>query len=239
MWLRDSSAQVWPYLPFTKEDNNLQQLIAGVIRRQTQCILLDPYANAFYKDPNKISEWKDDKTTMKPGIHERKWEIDSLCYPIRLAYHYWQLSGDTKPFDESWKKAIESTLKVFREQQRKTGQGSYTFQRTTAWATDGVPLGGYGYPVKPVGLICSMFRPSHDATIFPFLIPSNFFAVVSLKQASEMVRKIHSDEALAASLEKLAQEVDAALKQHAIVNHPVHGNIYAYEVNGFGSYNLM
>jgi meiotically up-regulated gene 157 (Mug157) protein len=102
-----------------------------------------------------------------------------------------------------------------------------------------VPLGGYGYPVKPVGLICSMFRPSDDATIFPFLIPSNFFAVVSLRQAAEMIRSIHRDETLATNMEKLAQEVEAALKQHAIVNHPVHGSIYAYEVNGFGSYNLM
>jgi uncharacterized protein len=239
MWLRDSTAQVWPYLTFIKADAPLQQLIAGVINRQTHCILRDPYANAFYDDEKKVSEWKDDLTTMKPGIHERKWEIDSLCYPIRLAYHYWQLSGDTKPFDESWKKAVESTLKVFREQQRKTGQGSYTFQRTTAWATDGVPLGGYGYPVKPVGLICSMFRPSDDATIYPFLIPSNFFAVVSLKQAATMIRQLAKDNALADELQSLAQEVEGALKEHAIIEHPQYGKIYAYEVNGFGSYNLM
>lgn len=72
-----------------KSDKNLQQLIAGVINRQTKCILKDPYANAFYKDENKVSEWKaSDITTMKPGIHERKWEIDSLCYPIRLAHGY-------------------------------------------------------------------------------------------------------------------------------------------------------
>ncbi len=90
MWLRDSSAQVWPYLPLTKEDGALQQLLAGVINRQTRCILLDPYANAFYKDPNKVSPWSTDLTDMKPGVHERKWEVDSLCYPIRLAHGYWK-----------------------------------------------------------------------------------------------------------------------------------------------------
>lgn len=141
MWLRDSSAQVWPYLPFIKEDKNLQQLIAGVIRRQTQCILLDPYANAFYKDPNKISEWKDDFTQMKPGIHERKWEIDSLCYPIRLAFGYWKLTGDVTVFDSGWREAMRSVVKTFREQQRLEEKGPYTFQRKTSWATDGVPMG--------------------------------------------------------------------------------------------------
>ncbi|MDB5249156.1 MAG: Tat pathway signal protein [Segetibacter sp.] len=239
MWLRDSTAQVWPYLQFIKNDKPLQQLVHGVINRQADCIVLDPYANAFYKDVNKVSEWKSDLTKMQPGIHERKWEIDSLCYPIRLAYRYWKITGDTTPFDANWKKAIEATLKTFREQQRKNGHGPYTFQRRTAWATDGVPLGGYGYPVKPVGLICSMFRPSDDATIFPFLIPSNFFALVSLNQAAEMVRNISKDEKLAVQLQALAGEVDKALQQHAIINHPAYGKIYAYEVNGFGSYNLM
>src|SRR5687768_14280672 len=152
MWLRDSTAQVWPYLQLIKEDAPLQQLIAGVINRQTRCILKDPYANAFFKDENRVSEWKEtDITLMKPGVHERKWEIDSLCYPIRLAYQYWKVTGDTAPFDASWKQAMRLTLQTFREQQRKAGRGPYSFQRKTAWATDGVPLGGYGYPVKPVG----------------------------------------------------------------------------------------
>ena len=102
MWLRDSTAQVWPYLPLMKEDDALRQLIAGVINRQTRCILKDPYANAFYKDEKKISDWKNDVTDMKPGVHERKWEIDSLCFPIRLAYHYWKTTGDTSPFDAAW-----------------------------------------------------------------------------------------------------------------------------------------
>ena len=239
MWLRDSTAQVWPYLSFMKSDAALQNVIAGVINRQTKCILKDPYANAFYDDETKVGEWKNDHTKMQPGIHERKWEIDSLCYPIRLAYHYWKTTNDTTPFNNDWKSAIASTLKVFREQQRKENQGPYSFQRTTSWATDGVPLGGYGYPVKPVGLICSMFRPSDDATIFPFLIPANFFAVVSLKQAAEMITAISKDQALAADLTKLANEVDGALKKYAVVEHPQYGKVYAYEVSGMGSYNLM
>ncbi|HLX68580.1 MAG TPA: glycoside hydrolase family 125 protein, partial [Verrucomicrobiae bacterium] len=97
MWLRDSSAQVWPYLPLLKEDFDLQHLIAGVINRQTRCILKDPYANAFYKNESKVSEWASDFTDMKPGVHERKWEIDSLCYTIRLAHGYWKATGDVAP----------------------------------------------------------------------------------------------------------------------------------------------
>jgi len=239
MWLRDSSAQVWPYLPLIKKDKKLNELIAGVIHRQKKCILLDPYANAFYKDPNKISEWKNDLTKMKPGIHERKWEIDSLCYPIRLAYKYWNISGETSVFDTEWVKTIELTVQTFKEQQRKTNLGPYSFQRTTAWATDGVAMSGYGYPVKPTGLICSLFRPSDDACIYSFHIPANFFAIVSLRQAAEMLHKIHANEPLAKECNELANEVEKAIYKNAIVDHPDFGKIFAYEINGFGSTNLM
>jgi meiotically up-regulated gene 157 (Mug157) protein len=239
MWLRDSTAQVWPYLPFMKKDAKLKDLIAGVINHQVKCILKDPYANAFYNDENKVGEWAHDITKMQPGLHERKWEIDSLCYPVRLAYHYWKQTGDVRPFDTKWQQAVKAILKTFKEQQRKENDGPYSFQRKTAWATDGVPMEGFGYPVKPVGLICSAFRPSDDATVYSFLIPSNFFAVTSLKQASEMMTAIAKDNATANELSALATEVEQALKQHAIITHPKHGQVYAYEVNGFGSYNLM
>jgi meiotically up-regulated gene 157 (Mug157) protein len=239
MWLRDSSAQVWPYLQFVNEDKPLKNLISGVISHQTKCILKDPFANAFYNDPAKVGEWKTDRTKMLPGVHERKWEIDSLCYPIRLAYHYWKKTGDKQPFDADWKKAVESTLSVFKDQQRKTGNGSYQFQRFTNHPTDSLPMSGNGFPVNPVGLICSAFRPSDDATIFQFLIPSNFFAAVSLKQAAEMVKTLHKDESLAADLLALAKEVEDAIQKHAIVNHPKYGKIYAFEIDGFGSAYLM
>ena len=239
MWLRDSSAQVWSYLPFLRRDRALRDMVAGVINRQVKNILKDPYANAFYNDPLKVGEWKEDLTSMLPGIHERKWEIDSLCYPIRLSYRYWQQTKDTSPFDNGWQDAVKLILKTFKEQQRKENNGPYHFQRTTAWATDNLPMQGFGYPVKPVGLICSAFRPSDDATIYSFLVPSNFFAVISLRQAAELFRLIKADSKVADELEELAMEVRQALQKHAIIDHPVHGKIYAYEVNGMGSYNLM
>lgn len=238
MWLRDSSAQVWPYLPLCKEDKNLQQLIKGVINRQVKFIIKDPYANAFYKDENKVSEWKEtDNTDMKPGVHERKWEIDSLCYPIRLAHGYWKTTGDSSIFDKDWHHAMELVIRTFREQQRKNDRGPYTFQRKTYWATDGVPLAGYGYPVKPNGLICSVFRPSDDATIFLYLIPANFFAVVSMKQLAE-ITGVSGNEKIRKEAGELAAEVEAALHRYAVTTYD-NKMLYAYEANGFGSFNLM
>ncbi len=236
MWLRDSTAQVWPYLPLMKSDTKLQQLIAGVINRHTRCIRKDPYANAFYKNETRESHWKSDHTEMRPGVHERKWEVDSLCYPIRLAYHYWKMTGDPAPFDDAWRDAVLATLRTFREQQRKTGKGPYRFQRRTEVQTDTVALGGYGNPCKPVGLIYSIFRPSDDATIFPFLVPSNFFAVVSLRQAAEMLATIKHDPQNANQCRGLADEVERALQEYAIVHHPQAGRVYAYEVDAFGNY---
>jgi len=235
MWLRDSSAQVFPYLSLMKEDAALQQLIAGVIRRQTRCILKDPYANAFYKDETKISEWHEDSTQMKPGVHERKWEIDSLCYPVRLGYHYWKAAGDAAPFGDPWPEAVKRIVQTFTEQQRKTGHGPYHFARRTEVPTDTLAGGGYGLPVNPVGLICSMFRSSDDATIFPFLIPSNFFAVTSLRQAAEMLESIHKEQETSARCRVLADEVEKALGRYAATDHGESGRIFAYEVDGFGN----
>ena len=239
MWLRDSSAQVWPYLQFADSDPKLKNLIAGVINRQTSYVLKDPYANAFYNEADKRGEWTSDATDMLPGVHERKYEIDSLCYPIRLAYNYWKTTGDATPFNADWQQAVKNTLQVFRDQQQKDGSNPYSFQRTTPHATDTRSLRGAGYPVKPVGLICSAFRPSDDATVFSFLIPSNFFAVVSLTQAAEMVEALANDTETASELRALSKEVSAAIQEHAIVEHETYGPIYAFEIDGFGSYLLM
>ncbi|WP_242929062.1 glycoside hydrolase family 125 protein [Pontibacter vulgaris] len=235
MWLRDSSAQVWPYLVLMDKDKPLQSMIAGVINRQTSYILKDPYANAFYNDPSKEGEWAKDLTKMQPGVHERKWEIDSLCYPIRLCYHYWKTSGDADPFDANWAKAMKLVVQTFKEQQRKADKGPYKFQRVTGWQTDTVAGAGYGNPIKPVGLICSTFRPSDDATAYLFLIPSNYFAVTSLRQLAEMSQKLKQDKALATECTALADEVEKALQQFAVSEHLKYGKIHPFEVDGYGN----
>ena len=239
MWLRDSGAQVWPYVQFANDDPELAKLIRGVILRQLKSINLDPYANAFYQDPEKVGEWKSDQTDMKPGVHERKYEIDSECYPIRLAYEYWKVTGDASIFGEAWLKAVDNILAVFREQQHKEGTGSYHFKRQTDRQFDTVGWDGKGHPVNPVGLIASFFRPSDDATVFPFLVPSNFMAVTSLRKASEILTTVNKDKERAQQCTALAAEVEQALKQYAVVNHPKYGKIYAFEVDGFGSHLLM
>jgi meiotically up-regulated gene 157 (Mug157) protein len=238
MWLRDSSAQVYPYVALAKKEQALQTMLAGVINRQTACILIDPYANAFNDGPTG-SEWESDHTDMKKELHERKWEIDSLCYPVRLAHHYWKTTGDESVFDHQWTAAIEATLKTFKEQQRKDGLGRYKFSRTTDRQGDTLLNDGWGSPVNPVGLIVSSFRPSDDATLFGFLIPSNLFAITSLRQAAEIARTVKGNNDLAGRCEALAGEVEAAVNRYGIIEHPVYGKVYAYEVDGFGNYVCM
>lgn len=241
MWLRDSGAQVWPYVQLANSDPQLKAMLAGVIRRQFKCIIIDPYANAFIDphDPNPDHQWMSDATDMKPELHERKWEIDSLCYSLRLAYHYWKVTGDASIFDEEWLQAITNILRTFKEQQRKDGVGPYKFQRKTERQLDTLNNDGLGNPVNPVGLIVSAFRPSDDATTYQFLIPSNFFAVTSLRKAAEILEKVSKNPNQAKECKDLANEVEAALKKYAIYNHPKYGSIYAFEVDGFGNQYLM
>jgi meiotically up-regulated gene 157 (Mug157) protein len=239
MWLRDSSAQVWPYLRFAAEDAPLRMLLEGVIRRQTRCLLIDRYANAFMVDLSATPlPWsRRDKTEMKPGVGERKYELDSMCYPIRLAHGFWKATGSTAPFDSSWKQAMKLVVDTMRVQQRKNGEGPYRFQREAENPTDSL-INGIGSPCNPVGLIASCFRPSDDACMLPFHIPANLFAVTSLRQLAEMSDAELLDAKLAANARSLADEVMQAIETHGVVDTG-EGTIWAYEVDGFGGQVLM
>ena len=129
MWLRDSSAQVWPYLALARKTSGLRALLEGVIRRQTRCILIDPYANAFMANLNAPPlEWsRDDKTDMKPGVGERKYELDSLCYPIRLAHGYWKNTGGTQPFDAQWRDAMRVVIRRCANSSARRAPGRIIF----------------------------------------------------------------------------------------------------------------
>jgi meiotically up-regulated gene 157 (Mug157) protein len=234
MWLRDSTAQITPYLPLARHDKKLKDLIAGVINRQTFCILMDRYANAFSFGAKACPWGVNDKPPLRPELCERKWEIDSLCYPVRLAYAYWKTTGDESCFHDEWKQASRLIVQTFREQQRLKGPGPYSFQRTTDNPIDTPPFNGLGNPTKPVGLIHSAFRPSDDACVYPFLIPANMFAVVALNQLAEILAAVSSDKVLAVDCRELAQQVGEAVNKYG-----KNGSHYVYEVDGFGNQLFM
>jgi uncharacterized protein len=240
MWQRDSSAQVHPYLPYAKQDPMLKRLLQGVVRRQVQNILIDPYANAFMRSPSDppLSWTVHDRTDMKPSVGERKWEVDSLCYTIRLAHGYWKATGDTSPFDAQWEDAAGAIVRTFREQQRFASKGPYSFQRLTTNPLDTTPLGGYGNPARPVGMIFSMFRPSDDCCTYPLFVPANLFAMNALTQLQELASEVSAHK-LANDCEALLGTVRPAVQQYARVRHQSFGEIWAYEVDGYGNHNFM
>ncbi len=241
MWLRDSSCQVWPYVPLAKNDAALQRLFRGLIARHSRCIRLDPYANAFLPDAkSKPLSWAvHDRTRMLPGVAEGKWEVDSLCYCIRLGHGYLRATGDVEPFNGDWARAMRLVVTTFREQQRKNGPGPYQFQRAAETPYDTLPLDGYGNPARPIGMIYSMFRPSDDACLYPLFVPANLFAVTSLRQLAEMASVVVSDNALAQDCKALADEVESALSHYGRIRDAEHGDVWAYEVDGYGNQLFM
>ncbi|MCR6657858.1 MAG: glycoside hydrolase family 125 protein [Asticcacaulis sp.] len=237
LWLRDSSAQVSPYLPLAKTDPALKTLFQGLIRRQARCILIDPYANAYMRDPKAMTDlsWSQtDDTDMKPGVAERKWEIDSLCYPIRLAHGYLAATSDLTPFDDTWRAAMRTIVKTFRDQQRKENDGPYKFNRTASEPTETLAH-GYGWPTKVTGMIHSGFRPSDDACIYPYFIPGNAFAVVSLRQLADMAEKTGLGGDFKTECLAFATEVETAMHQYGKMKDAAGQDIWAYEVDGFGN----
>lgn len=238
MWLRDSSAQVRHYISVCKENIELQSIIEGLIKRQIYYILTDPYANAFNKDPNNHGH-KSDLTEHNPWVWERKYEIDSLCYPVQLAYLYWKTTGKEKIFDISFKEAILTIIRLWKTEQNHSELSTYNFIRKDCPQSDTLMNNGRGTQVCYTGMTWSGFRPSDDACTYGYLVPSNMFAVVVLGYIQEISKTIYNDMEIYDAATELKTEIDAGIKKHGIVNHPVYGDIYAYETDGLGNYNLM
>ncbi|MBR6790289.1 MAG: glycoside hydrolase family 125 protein [Oscillospiraceae bacterium] len=242
MWLRDSSAQVRHYLPFVKEDTELAAIIEGLIHRQAKCILLDPYANAFNEKPDG-ARWAEDLTVHKKQVWERKYEVDSLCYPVQPAYLYWKQSGSDRIFTPELHNALAAVVRTFKTEQRHFENSTYTFIRPEEFSggleTETLQNDGKGMPVNYTGMTWSGFRPSDDACTFNYLVPSNMFAVVILGYLAEMAEAGFGDSILAVDAKKLRGEIDFGIRHYAVYRHPVFGQIYAYETDGFGNYNLM
>ena len=241
MWLRDSTSQLVPFIRFAEAEPDIREILLRLSRRQMALIRLDPYANAFNMGETG-SPWQGDGTEMQPAIWERKYEIDSLCYPVQLSWLMWKNAGITEQFDAGWIEAVRTILRTFRTEQDHEHRSPYRFQRTNCPFTDTLSREGKGALVKPnIGLIWSGFRPSDDACVYGYHIPSNLFAAVILGYAAEIARAFYRDEALAAEAEALAAEVRAAVAKYALPPVPpeMPAPFYAYEVDGFGQYLIM
>ncbi|PAV31216.1 metal-independent alpha-mannosidase [Virgibacillus profundi] len=238
MWLRDSAAQVRPYLMLAEHDGQMADLIEGVIQKQFSFINHDPYANAFNEEANG-NRYHDDNTEMTPLLWERKYEIDSLCYPVQLGFLFWKSTGRTSHFNETFRNAVDLIIETFKTEQNHAEDSTYHFERDNCPPQDTLSHNGKGAPVSYTGMTWSGFRPSDDACKYGYLIPANMFAVVSLKQLAEVAEEVLEDISLVKAASDLAEEIHQGIQKHGKVEHPEYGTIYAYETDGFGNYNLM
>lgn len=238
MWLRDSTAEVSHYIPLAKDNADIRKIITGVIRRQRRYIAAEPYANAYKKEPDDFEPFPDTPQN-DPIVWERKYEIDSLCYPLRLTYLYWQATGDASVLDESFIKCAETVIALWRTEQHHFEKSPYRFSRETRSYHDTIHNNGMGEPVAYTGMTWSGFRPSDDACGYGYLVASNMFAVVELGHLAEMLLFAGGSKLLIDDCLALRDEIDKGIRDFAVVQHEKYGSIYACEVNGMGDYYLF
>lgn len=246
MWLRDSTAQMRPYLPIAKDDPDLAELIGGLSRRQSFYITIDPYANAFNETANGASWDKNDKTDRtSPWLWERKYELDSLCYPMQLAWLLYRNTGYTAHFNADFIKAVTSVLDVLSLEQHHE-QSPYFFIRDTTLPTNTLSCEGRGTPVAATGMTWSGFRPSDDSCSYHYLVPANMFASVILGYLARLFDG--SDPNLPAGLnrpdiakraKKLEGDIREGIRTHGTTENRDGETVYAYETDGLGHATLM
>ncbi len=238
MWLRDSAAQVMPYLRFCASDALLRQVVRGVIVRQARAILCDPYANAFTLDPNGTTHYAGDETERRPGVWERKWEVDSLCWPLKLLRSYVAATGDRALYAEpNVRSALAMILTTFETERDHATRSSYSFRRLVP----GLPQHDttISHPVIPTGMIWGAFRPSDDGCVYNYHIPSQMFAAVELSELARTFEVVYEQPRWAERAGALAQGIEAGIRRYGVIDHGIQGRIYAYEVDGLGHYLLM
>ena len=239
MWLRDSSAQITHYIPLAG-DKEIAEVIEGVIKRQFMYIKTDSYANAFNEYPDSSEGHPNDIPKNSPWVHERKYEVDSLCYPIRILYMYWKQTGNEEIIKKNLEEIAEIIVNQFKTEQHHFEKSPYRFTRPDPNAPwDTIYNDGMGNPVKYTGMTWSGFRPSDDGCEYGYLIASEMFAVVILGYMSKMLKSVCGNEELAEECEKLKDEIDSGIKRFGIVKHEKYGKIYACETDGMGHYSMI
>ncbi|MBC1644760.1 glycoside hydrolase family 125 protein [Listeria welshimeri] len=239
MWLRDSVCQVRPFLIFAKENEEIESMLIGLSKEQVSLVGIDPYANAFNETPNGAGH-QADKTEMHPQVWERKYEIDSLCYPIQLAYLIWKITGRTEQFDAAFFKMLQTIFAVWEVEQHHETKSPYRFERMDCVPSDTLKRDGLGTKTAYTGMLWSGFRPSDDACEYGYLIPSNMFAVVVLGYAKEIIETFYpSEKETVRQAVTLKNDIQLGIEKFGTYNHPTFGEIFAFEVDGLGNQLLM
>ena len=253
-WLRDSTNQLRQYQGLAKKEKKLENLILGAINTQAEFVIESPYCNAFQPPPpshhHPVGNGQEDRVhpaSEPTRVFECKWEVDSLAHFLALGNQFHQTTGSKAFLHARYYLALETLLAVLVQQSKPTfnpetgkfERNEYTFRRTTSSATETLNLGGNGNPLADgTGLIRSSFRPSDDATILQFLIPSNAQLSVELRRSAEIVRSVGKSD-LAKELMERAQAIEAGIWEHGVVTHRKYGEVFAFEVDGYGSAILM
>ena len=258
-WLRDSTNQLKPYQALAMKDPAISTLILGAINTQSEYVIQSPYCNAFQPPP--ISGLPVSYNGQDDAVHpfyepstvfECKYELDSLAHFLALANEYHHHTKNKDFINPRWYKALDQVLAVLNAQSQSTfdpetgdyRQNVYSFQRNTNTGTETLNLGGIGNPLNNgTSLIRSAFRPSDDATIFGFFIPANAQMAVELNRTAAILRSAPggkaSDAELAGTLEGWSKRITAGIWEHGVVKHRKYGDVFAYEVDGYGSALLM
>lgn len=238
LWLRDSAAQLRPYIPLCAQSDELCEIIKGVIRRHAFYVCLDPYSNAFNETAHPKAH-KDDTDFSSDYIWERKYETDSLCASVYLVSDYYETTGDKSIFTDKLHEMLMKITDTFILEQHHAEKSKYYFKRRTRRASDTLPNDGRGNPVGYTGMTWSGFRPSDDSCIYNYLIPSEMMCVTAMKKASKLLIDGYNDIAGAEKCDLLSKEVNDGIQKFAIIDHPVYGKMYAYETDGLGNHLLM
>jgi len=215
-WLRDASAVLEPYIGVSMTDAHVREQLRGAIAREGKYVLVDPYANAFNADYR---------------VFERKFEEDSLMYPIWFADKYLRATGDRSIFTPELNRAFERILATLRTEQRHDRQSTY---RHPALAYN-----GRGTPSAFTGMVWTGFRPSDDPARYHYNIPENMFASVVLRKLSDIERNVYRNDRDAVNAWGLAVQIQRGIEKYGTTFLPPFGRIYAYEVDGFGHANAM
>lgn len=202
MWLRDSSVQAMSLM-------GDPSLVRGVILRQERMVRSDPYANAFREDYM---------------VAERKFEIDSLCYPVKLAERYVDQTGDSSIYDESYHAMLVRIVRTLSIEQRHADASAYHRNEHPS--------------AKDTGLIWSAYRPSDDPVAYNFNVPENAFAAVTLRDMSRTFATVYHDDENANLSLLMAQRVESAIARLAVLPTG-YGRMYAYEIDGLGHAKFM